>query len=350
VTGAAALAGEHPTDAPGRDPGVPATADGAAARLRHLCVPDWRLESGRRVHVQQAFTLLGQLDADGGNLVVLFHALTGGPDPRTWWPAIVGPGRLLDPARYAILTPNHIGSCYGTTFTPASPAGGEAEVTPRDMARLAWALVDALGVPAVRLAAGGSLGGMVTMEFAVQQPGRVAAAVVAAAPAAHTAHAIGQNHIQRQILALGGDAGLELARMAAMLTYRSPAELERRFARSRRDGRFAVQTYLEHHGRKLRRRFQADAYRQLLDAMDAHDVGRGRGGAAAALRGFRRRLIGVAVTTDQLYPPEDVATWVGSAGGRYRLVASEHGHDAFLLEEEQMGLIIAEALAPEAAV
>jgi homoserine O-acetyltransferase len=302
----------------------------------------FELESGHAIEgVEQAYTLAGELSRDRDNLVVLFHSLTGGPDPAGWWPRVVGPGRAIDTRRYAVLGTNLLGSCYGTTRPPR-----DVVVTPRDMARLARRLVDSLGVESVALASGGSLGGMVTLEWAASYPGLTRVAVVFAAPAAHTAQAIALNHIQREALRLGHEDGLALARMAAMISYRTSVELGGRFGRDRRpDGRFQVASYLEHHGAKLVERFDARAYRTLLDAMDAHDVARGRGGAVGpALSAFRGELLGVGIPGDRLYEPDAVRSWTRAAGCAYTEIRSVHGHDAFLLEADQVAEILRGAL------
>lgn len=308
--------------------------------LRHR-IGRFTLECGHVLEdVEQAYTLTGELNDAHDNVVVVFHSLTGDADPLRWWGDVVGPGRAIDTDRYAVLCANLLGSCYGTTRPPAGVV-----VTPRDMARLVRRLVDDLGIRSVALATGGSLGGMLTLEWVAADPSLTRAAVAFAAPAAHTAQAIGFNHIQRQAVRLAGARGLALARMAAMMTYRTAGEFEARFARERRDdGRFQVQSYLDHQGEKFVRRFAPEAYLTLLDAMDAHDVGRGRGGIASALRAYDGALLGVGITGDLLYEPEVVRDWTEAAGAEYRLIRSIHGHDAFLLEPEQVRAILREAL------
>jgi homoserine O-acetyltransferase len=134
--------------------------------------------------------------------------------------------------------------------------------------------------------------------------------------------------------------------MAGMLTYRTPEEFEGRFGRQAgADEPFAVQSYLSRHGAKLVARFDAKSYRTLLGAMDAHDVGRGRGGTAAALARVGRRLIGVGIPGDGLYPEGVVKSWVEKAGGTYAELRSTHGHDGFLLEPDAAGAILGTALA-----
>ncbi len=313
--------------------------------LRQHRVSHFQLESGAVLpEVVQAYELHGELNAERDNLVLLFHSLTGNTDAVDgWWRGTIGPGLAVDTRRYAALCPNLLGSCYGTTGLPKG--AGAPPVTPRDMVRLVRRLVDELGVREVALATGGSLGGMVALEWATSYPALTRAVVAFAAPAAHTAHGIGLNQIQRRSIELGGEAGLELARMAAMLTYRTPVELQLRFGRDvADDGRFQIQSYLTYQGEKLVARMDAGTYVALIDAMDAHDVGRGRGGVAAALRGFRGRLVGVGIGGDLLYPPEEVRAWTAAAGATYRQIESIHGHDAFLLEPEQVGDILRDAL------
>jgi len=317
---------------------APAVPDPATA-VHHA--GRFELESGLLLpDVRQVYVLLGELNAAKDNLIVLFHSLTGSADPREWWTDAVGPGKPIDTDRYAVLSVNLLGSCYGTTRPPEGVI-----VTPRDMARLVHRLVTELGVRSVALATGGSLGGMVTLEWAASFPSLTRAAVAFAAPAAHTAMAIAFNHLQRRAIELGGREGLALARMMAMTTYRTSAEFAERFGRERRvDATFQVQSYLDHQGRKLVDRFDAASYITLIDAMDAHDVGRGRGDVGSALRPFQGKLIGVGITGDLLYEPEVVRGWAEEAGGEYREIRSIHGHDAFLLEPDQVAAILRDAL------
>lgn len=307
-----------------------------------LQVARFALESGQVLSgLTQACQQYGRLNAQRDNAVFVFHSLTGTTQAAEWWRGVVGPGCAIDTDRYAVFCPNLLGSCFGTSALPAGTA-----VTTRDMARFATRLVAAHGITSVALATGGSLGGMVALEWAAELKALSRAVVVFAAPAAHTAFAIGYNHVQRQALALGGEAGLALARMAAILTYRTAAEFEARFGRARReDGAFEVQSYLDHHGAKLVARMDAGSYRTLIDAMDSHDVGRGRGGSAAALRSARTRLHGVGIAGDLLYSPEDVRSWVQAAGGGYDELQSAYGHDAFLLEPEAVSAILRRVLA-----
>lgn len=325
-----------------------------AARAIHAeALPPLPLECGEVLHdAVLAYHLDGRLSARRDNVIVVLHALTGNADARgDWWRGLIGPGAPLDTDRYAVLAPNLLGSCYGST----GPAGGARSfppVTTRDLARAVGVLLERLRVPRAALVTGGSLGGMVALEFAASFPGRAERAVVLAAPAVQGASAIGWGHVQRELIARLGPDGFALARAVAMLTYRTPRGLDRRFGRSVAPAsahEFAVVSWLRGHGERLRARFDAQSYLALLGAMDAHDLGRGRASVAERLRASGTRFTGVGIPGDLLYPDHEVRHWVELAGGRYRAIDSEHGHDAFLLEDAQVGAILAEALAEEAA-
>lgn len=317
--------------------------------LRVHTLESFTTETGEVLRdVEQVYYLDGELNEARDNLVIVFHALTGSADAvGEWWTPVLGPGRAVDTERYAVLCSNLVGSCYGST----GPADERRRPFPfigtRDQARLVKAIIDDLGVSRVRLATGGSLGGMVSLELGATYPELTERIVVFAAPAKHTAAAIGWSHIQRKMILAAGAEGLEIARMVAMMTYRTAGEFELRFGRERNDnGSFAVESYLSRHGEKLLARFDVNSYLTLLDTMDGHDVGEGRGGIEAALAPIGDRLIGVGIPGDQLYREEDVLHWVRPAGAQYRQIHSIRGHDAFLLEPQQVGTILQEALHP----
>ncbi len=279
-------------------------------------------------------------------VVVVLHALTGTSHVGTdWWTEVVGPGKGIDTRHYHVIAPVLPGSCYGTTWRGYGDDDRPA-LTTRDLAAAVWVLLDRLGVHAPALVTGGSLGGMVALEVSASRPTAVRRTVVFAAPAAHGAWAIGWHHVQREIIeALGDERGLALARSIATLSFRSEREFNGRFGRTQpTEGRFSVQDYLDHHGRKLVARFDARAWRTLSAAMDAHDVGRGRGGVSTALRAIRGALVGVGITDDSLYSEREVRAWTDAAGVRYHRIVSSHGHDAFLLEQRQVGRLLRDTL------
>jgi homoserine O-acetyltransferase len=334
---------------------------------RFLRLPgSFRLDSGERLReVEVAYRTWGSLAPGRDNAVVVCHALTGSADVDRWWGGLLGAGRALDPEHDYVIAVNLLGSCYGTTgpLSPRSPGarvpiwGGDfPAVTVRDQVRLQQRLLDVLSVDRVRLVLGGSLGGMVALEWALLDRGRVESLAVLSAPARHGPWGIALSELGRRALALdpkfrGGHypaddppaEGLALARAIAMTSYRSRPGFEQRFGRNRRDGRFEVARYLEHQGRKLVDRFDANSYLALLGAMDSHDAARGRGTLEGVLRALDLPALVVGATTDVLYPLEEqleLATLLPRAD--YVELASAHGHDAFLIEQEAVNHLVLE--------
>ena len=335
--------------------------------------------------VEVAYETWGTLNAARDNAVLVLHALTGdshvagpaGPGHPTpgWWDALVGPGRALDTDRWFVVAPNVLGGCQGTTG-PSSPApDGRAWgsrfpfITVRDQVEAEVRLADQLGIECWASVIGGSMGGMRVLEWAVTHPQRLRSGVVLASAAAASAEQIAW--CQPQLLAIrsdpqwaGGDyhdadgtgpqSGLGIARRIAHVTYRSEQELADRFGRSPQgeeqpiggSGRYAIESYLDHHAAKLARRFDAGSYVVLTEAMSSHDVGRGRGGVAAALARVTCDLVVAAVDSDRLYPPrlsEEIVAAAPSARP-LRTIHSPYGHDGFLIETAQVGLLVREAL------
>jgi homoserine O-acetyltransferase len=293
--------------------------------------------------------------------VLVIHALTGSADAAgDWWEPIIGPGRALDTDRHGILCANLLGGRYGSTGpTSVDPATGRPYgrsfpgVTARDNARALWALADRLAIERFALVAGGSLGGMIALEVALERPGSVGHVVPLGAPAATGAMAIAWNHIQLELIDALGDRGLALARQLAMTTYRSEEDFDGRFGRGvEPDGRFSVVSYLDYQGDKILGRFDTDTYRTLVGIMDTHDVGRGRGGVLAAFRALAAAgtaLTGIGIEGDMLYGPDQVRRMVGEAVGAgveagYREIESAKGHDAFLIEWDQLTTLLTVAL------
>jgi homoserine O-acetyltransferase len=296
-----------------------------------------------------------------GRQILVVHALTGSADAAgDWWAPLIGPGQILDTDKYGVLCMNLLGSRYGTSGptsrnpVTAKPYGRAfPRVTVRDQARAQWRLLDALGIGKLALAVGGSLGGMVALEVALERPGEISRVVPMAAPARIGQLAVAWDNIQLEMIDKLGAAGLDLARQLAMTTYRSEVDFEQRFAeRVEPDGTPSVVSYLHHQGRKLLERFDDDTYRSLVLAMDTHDIGRDRGGVVAALQrlaAYGTRLTGVGIEGDILYGTTQVRAMVEAAkeagmDAAYREILSTKGHDAFLVEWAQLKTILAEAL------
>lgn len=326
-----------------------------------LRLGDFRTESGGVVRdAVLRYQVLGDPAAgrrEGWTLV--FHALTGSASIEEWWGPLIGPELPLDPARRPILSANLLGSCYGSSGPAEITDASFPALTSADLARAHIPLLAHLGIQRLALVSGGSLGGMVTLQWGLLTPVPVDRLVVFAAPARTSAQAIGWNAAQR--LAIEADprwaggrypagqgpaAGLAAARAIAMITYRSVVEFDLRFGRqqTRTPGRFDVDHYLRRHGEKLVDRFDARCYVSLMGAMDSHDVGQ----AEVAGRHTSRRVgkvIGVGIDTDILYYPWEVKRWVeeyqrGGADAQYEEIHTPYGHDAFLIEFEQVGRIL----------
>jgi len=307
--------------------------------------------------VRVAYRTWGRLTPAADNAVVVCHALTGSADADLWWGELIGPGRALDPERDFIICANVLGSCYGTTGPTATVRGSDKQwgadfppVTVRDMVEVQRQLLDALGVARIRLVIGGSLGGMQALEWLLLDD-RVAAAVVIATSARHSAWCIAQSEAQRAAIAADPrwcngrydpnrppEAGLAAARMMAMCSYRSPASFENRFGRAADGGDgFRVSSWLFHHGGELVARFDANSYVCLTRAMDSHDVGHGRGGVARSLGSVRVPTLVVSVDSDGLYPrveQQELARLIPEA--ELHTLRSQHGHDGFLIESDQL--------------
>jgi homoserine O-acetyltransferase/O-succinyltransferase len=338
---------------------------------------------GELAGVRLAYETWGRLDADRGNAVLVLHALSGdshaagaaGPGHPTggWWDGLIGPGRAIDTDRWFVVCPNALGGCQGTTG-PSSPAPDGRpwgrrfpRTTVRDQVAAELGLADALGIDRWAGMVGGSMGGMRALEWAVGRPDRVGGLAVLASTAAASAEQIALCSAQLQALRAdprwrGGDyhdapagqgphEGLGLARRIAHVSYRSESEMQQRFGRRPQHdedplsgGRYAVESYLDHHADKLARRFDAGTYVALTEAMNGHDVGRGRGGVRAALGRVTARTVVVALDSDRLYPPyqqHEIAQAV--PGAQLHTVPSLYGHDGFLLETEQLGPLLRQA-------
>lgn len=325
--------------------------------------------------VRVAYETWGTLDGDGGNAVLVEHALTGdshvigppGPGHPTggWWDGLIGPGRALDTDRYFVVCANVLGGCQGTTG-PASPGpdGGPwgarfPEVTVGDQVRVEAALADALGIRRWACVVGGSMGGMRALEWAVALPDRVATLFFLASSAVASADQIGTQTTQQSAIRTDprwrdGDyplddpplGGLGIARRIAHLTYRSALELGERFGNEvQDDGRFAVASYLDHHADKLAGRFDAGSYVVLTETMNSWDVGRGRGRVEAALRRVTARALVAGVDSDRLYPLEQQEQVADALGVPLRVISSPYGHDGFLIEVDAVGELLRELLA-----
>jgi len=324
------------------------------------------LESGARLSEPTiAYQSWGRLNADKSNAILINHALTGWTDVPAWWPKMVGPGLAFDTDRFFIICPNVIGGCQGSTGPSSLAPDGRRfgsrfpTVSIRDMVLAEKRVAEHFGIERFLLAAGPSLGGMRALEWAVTYPDAVAAICVIGSSAIATGDQIGTASIQIRAIKsdpnfYGGDfyeaekgpvEGLGIARRIAHLTYRTELEMDLRFgALGQEDGsgRFQVASYLDHQAEKLQRRFDANTYIHLTEAMNTHDVGRGRGGVGAALSRIKAETTVVAIDTDRLFPPrlqKEIVELTPTARP-LEVISSPFGHDGFLIEVERVGEII----------
>lgn len=378
---------EGPIDYSGLPPASAAWQEGDPVGNRQFVdVGELVTESGARLPaVRVAFQTWGSLNADHSNAVYVCHALTGdshvagaaGPGHLTggWWEDLIGPGKPLDTDHWFVVCANVLGGCQGTTG-PASlapdgkPWGSRFPiVTVKDMVEVERRVADHLGIHTWALLLGPSLGGMRVLEWMVASPDRVRAGLVFGTTAAVTADEIGTH--AAQIEAIQADAafnngdyygapdgggphrGMGIARRIAHLTYRSETELDLRFGRSPQEGeqpldggRFAVESYLDHHADKLARRFDANTYIALTRSMSLFDVGSGRGGTEAALNLITWPLVVVGIDSDRLFPLRLQQNLADATPGctHLRVLRSPYGHDGFLVEFEQVGDFVREAL------
>jgi homoserine O-acetyltransferase len=335
-----------------------------------LSIGDLVLESGEVLpEVVIAYQSWGKINATQDNVILINHALTGFPDVPGWWPSMVGPGLPFDTDKYFVVCPNVIGGCQGSTGPSSLAPDGKRwgsrfpAINIRDMVAAEVAFTNAMGIKKYKLAVGPSLGGMRALEWAIQHPDRVGAICTIGSSAVATGDQIGTASIQIRAIKTdphfnngdyyeqekGPEEGMGIARRIAHLTYRTEAEMDIRFGRQLQGddtGRYAVESYLDHQAEKLWKRFDANTYIALTEAMNSHDVGRDRGGVAAALSTIKIPVIAVGIDTDRLFPVRLQAEIAELAPVAEPMVtiSSPFGHDGFLVEVESVGEVIRQAL------
>jgi homoserine O-acetyltransferase len=359
------------------------------------CEQALRLESGAILpsyHLD--YSTYGTLNATGDNVVWVFHALTANSDPVQWWPGLVGEGKLFDPSTYYIVCVNMPGSCYGSIGPlDRDPERGEAYYhtfpffTPRDMIRAYQPLRRSLGINRIHAGIGGSMGGQQLLEWAIEEPELFDHIIPIATNARHSPWGIAFNTTQRMAIEAdpswkersehAGLNGMKVARAVAILSYRqydtyeqgqprtddffadrgpggttagdaagaAGNEVESGAETGGAAGRTGAASYQRYQGEKLARRFNAFSYYALSQSMDAHDTGRGRGGAEIALQRIKARTLVIGIESDILFPLSEqqfLARWI--PGATYHPIPSLYGHDGFLLEYEQIGGLVSKLL------
>jgi homoserine O-acetyltransferase len=372
----------------GRPAATGAWRDGDSVGDRQFApLPTITLESGRELSgAKIAYETWGE---PANPAVLVFHALTGDSHAvgaaskahptEGWWGGIIGSGLAIDTDKFFVIAPNMLGGCQGSTGPSSLDRNGREYgsrfpfLTIRDQVTAAKAFTEAIGIDEFYAVIGGSMGGMHTLEWAITYPSSTSRIAVIAAPPVSTADQIALNSVQTEAIktdpafdkghyydakaGFGPHRGLALARRMALLNYRSPTELNDRFERTWQSGvsplggggKYAVESYLDFHGNKFCRRFDANSYITLVEAMNSHDIGRDRGGVAKALAKIKQKALVVGITSDRLFPlsgQKVIAEHIGGelVGGKLHVIDSEYGHDGFLIETQIVGPLLAKLL------
>jgi len=333
--------------------------------------------------VDVAYETYGELNADKTNAVLILHAFTGdahaaGIHKQTgrpgWWDSMIGPGKAFDTDKYFVICSNVLGGCAGTTGPSSiNPATGRPYamsfpvITIGDMVRLQKKLIDYLGIPKLLAVAGGSMGAMQALQWAVDYPDMVAAAIPIAGTWRHSPQQIAFNEVGRQAIMADPDwdggnyygkrppaRGLAVARMIGHITYMSDESMRQKFGRRLRNKdkpafdfsiEFEVESYLHYRGSKFVDRFDANSYLYITKAMDYFDISEGTGSLVEALEPTKARFLVISFTSDWLYPSYQSQEIVRALRTLNRDVAyceltSNYGHDAFLVDVAEQSELV----------
>jgi len=316
-----------------------------------------KLESGIILpDIELAYQSWGELNENKNNVVWIFHALTANANAADWWHGLVGYKKIFDPEQYFIICVNMPGSCYGSINalsinreTQRPYYGSFPLITPRDMIRMYDELRVNLGIQSIAIGIGGSMGGMQALEWSIEQPQLIKQLVLIATNAKHSAWGIAFNTAQR--MAIEADQtwlqeteyaainGLRAARAIAMLSYRNYYPFKETQGEMNEDkiNNFKASSYQYYQGEKLVLRFNAYAYYSLSKSMDAHNVGRNRGGLVQALQLIKARTMVIAIESDILFPPEEQLYLAHNIpNAQFKLIDSPYGHDGFLIEYKEI--------------
>jgi homoserine O-acetyltransferase len=354
--------------------------------LRSATFPSLTLDSGRVLEpVTIAYEMYGTLNQERTNAVLVLHALSGdahaagsypGETKPGWWETMIGPGKGFDTDKYCVISSNVIGGCKGSSGpSSVNPETGKEYgvtfpmVTVGDMVRAQKLLIDHLGIPKLLAVAGGSMGGMQALEWAVAYPEVVSSCISIASTRRHSPMQIAFNEVGREAIMAdpnwkGGDYyqgeppdnGLAVARMIGHITYLSDESMHEKFGRRMRENRaadsdltldFEVESYLRYQGEMFTRRFDANTYLYITKALDYFDLAAGRGVLVEAFRELPddMRFLIIAFSSDWLYPPYQSKEIVHALKGNgldcsYLEMRSSHGHDAFLLENKDLTRVV----------
>ncbi|MBF0295492.1 MAG: homoserine O-acetyltransferase [Magnetococcales bacterium] len=329
--------------------------------------------------VRVAYETYGSLNAEKSNGILICHALSGNAHAAGrhhendrkpgWWDNFIGPGKPFDTDRFFVICSNNLGGCDGTTGPSSiNPATGRPfglsfpMITIADMARLQKALIDHLEIPQLMVVAGGSMGGMIALQWGLDFPDAMRAVIVIASTPRLSAQNIAFNAVARQAIMVdphfnGGNYygegverpvnGLALARMIAHITYLSEKGLHEKFGRQLQDRQqlsfgferdFAVESYLHYQGSTFVKKFDANTYLYITKAMDYFDPFPDPETTARRLLAFNARLLVISFDTDWRFDTSRSKELVKMLNWHKKTVTFEqfrsiHGHDAFLIDD-----------------
>ena len=328
---------------------------------------EFELECGVKLpSLTIAYDTFGKRNADSSNVIWVCHALTANSDVADWWPHTVEEGCFLDPEKYFTVCANFLGSHYGTTgplsINPETSEpwyGDFPRITVRDMVRAHQLLAEHLEIKSVKLLIGSSIGGFQCLEWSVIDPDFAERTAFIATTPCTKPWAAAFNESQRMAIecdptygernAEAGQTGLATARSIALLSYRGGMAYDKTQEDENPDEASferRVHSYQRYQGEKLRRRFNAYSYVRLSQAVDSHNLGRGRGRVEDVLKGIKSKSLVVAITSDILFPPSDHEILINNIPNvEYHLIDSDFGHDGFLVEHKQLNDIILNFLA-----
>jgi len=320
----------------------------------------FELENGQTLaEFELTYNTLGQLNAEGSNVIWICHALTANAHPEEWWPGLFDKKNGIDLDRYFVVCANILGSCYGSTSPQSiNPETNEIyglnfpKFSIRDIAKTLNLLSKDLGISEIQYLMGGSMGGMQAMEWAIQKPDKIKNLVLLATSAKHSSWGIALNETQRMAIEsdstfyeknkTAGKKGLEAARAIALLSYRNyNTYRSTQIDKKNTVDDFRASSYQKYQGEKLSKRFDAKSYWYLSKAMDSHNVGRNRGNCKKALAKVKAKTLVIGIQSDLLFPVEEqkfLAERIGYSA--LEIIDSSYGHDGFLIEVETIKLIL----------
>jgi homoserine O-acetyltransferase/O-succinyltransferase len=336
------------------------------------------LESGEKLGpVTLAYETYGTLNADRSNAILILHALSGdahaagfhaGESQPGWWDNMIGPGKGFDTNKYFVICSNVLGGCKGSTGP--SSINPETEhaygldfplITIKDIVKAQSYLIRYLGIEQLLCVAGGSMGGMQTLQWVVSYPEMVRAAIPIATTYRHSPQQIAFNEVGRQAIMADPDwqgghyygktppgRGLALARMIGHITYMSDISMAEKFGRrikgEKPDRKFSpdfeVEGYLQYRGDNFVKRFDPNSYLYITKALDRFDLINGSSTEKVFQPASHVRFLVLAFKSDWLYPSYQSVDIVRACRQAqldvsYFEINSTYGHDAFLLETEE---------------